>query len=431
MSARRDSNRSVLTTALIHFGASVCTFGAIAGIGAAAIFFLGDRDDAGPHLELAMFDEAPGTTRPELKTRLADTNLPEVRVAAFQLTDPRIATDEPTLDVRMPDPYGMGDAAAPVAPAADVEPQTVGVRINGRTVLPGEALSEVETLGALPPSPIDGLHKRSAGGLLPIIAEDGRQIADAYARPHYNRTGQPAVSIIVGGLGINYAHTRSAIDELPPEVTLSFAPHARGLQTWIRRAREAGHEVLIELPLEPHDHGRVRPHPSTLRSDLDAGANTARLEALLSQVHGYYGVINYQGDKFVTSEPAAETLFSALKSRGVAFFEDGSLKGTTLRTAAAEAGARYSRADYVIDARIEADAMRGQLMALETAARENGGALGTAIAYPLTLDIVKEWTDQLAEKGVTLAPASTLQGVPAALANPDRHAALTGNGRLP
>ena len=59
------------------------------------------------------------------------------------------------------------------------------------------------------------------------------------------------MSLVLGGLGINYTHTRSAIDELPPEVTLSFAPHASGLQTWINRAREAGHEVLIELPLEP------------------------------------------------------------------------------------------------------------------------------------------------------------------------------------
>lgn len=431
MSARREHKRSVLATVATHVAISLGTFSVIAGAAAAGVHIVGEREDAGPRLELAVFDEAPPDVRPELKTRLADTKLPEVRVAALKLAEARPAGDEPTLDVAMPEGVAMGDGAADIVATAATASEPVGVRINGRTVLPGESLKDVAELGALKSSPIDGLHQRGDGGLLPVIAEDGREIADAYARPHHTRAGQPSVSIIVGGLGINYTHTRSAIEELPPEVTLAFAPHARGLQTWIRRAREAGHEVLIELPLEPHDHGRVRPHPNTLRADLDAAANTSRLEVLLAQSHGYFGVVNYQGDKFVTSPTAARSMFETLKARGVAFFEDGSLQGETLHKAATQAGARYGRADYVIDARIEADAMRSQLMALETAARENGAALGTAIAYPLTLDIVREWTEQLAEKGIVLAPASSLQQVPLPPASAKVSAQLPPTGTLP
>ncbi|MCI4645459.1 MAG: divergent polysaccharide deacetylase family protein, partial [Hyphomonadaceae bacterium] len=173
------------------------------------------------------------------------------------------------------------------------------------------------------------------------------------------------------------------------------------------------HEVLIELPLEPHNHGRVRPHANTLRADLDPVANTANLEQILSLGHGYYGVINYQGDKFAANAEASQAMFDALRSRGVAFVEDGSLPPTSsLREAAGTAGARFASADFVIDARMEADAMQSQLMALESAALEQGGALGTAISYPLTIDIIKDWTQSLEAKGITLAPASALQHVP-------------------
>ncbi len=287
------------------------------------------------------------------------------------------------------------------------------MRINGRTVRPGESLSEVAALEALDSSPIEGMLESTAFGGLPRIGPDGREPADAYARPFYNRSGTPTISIVLGGLGINYTHTMTAIEELPPEVTLSFAAHARGLQTWIRRARADGHEVLIEMPMEPFDHGRVSPHPQTLTAGTPAEQNVDNLLRVLALAHGYYGVVNYQGGRFVADDGAVDPVLEELAARGLAFIEDGSLGTAGFERAALRTGVRYARADSVIDARIDADAIDGALQALEARALEEGSAFGTAIAYPVTIDTLKDWTDRLAEKGIRLAPASSLRDTPA------------------
>ncbi|MEM9740462.1 MAG: divergent polysaccharide deacetylase family protein [Pseudomonadota bacterium] len=415
MSARRLAKPSTLKSGLVHFALSAVTFSTVMAAAGGAIHLAGNVEDAGPRYTFAMFDTDQPTSRPALKSRLADSQIPTFRVANMHPVSEPDGGVEPSLGV--PEPVADTPATIQVeqgdAPTTATGDNRQGVRINGRTVYPGEAYSDASDLGTLPQSPVLGMHERTRAGRLPIISANGDVIADVYARPFYARANQPSVSLVLGGLGINYTHTKSAIDELPPEVTLSFAPHARGLQTWIRRARDAGHEVLIELPLEPHTHGRVRPHANTLSTALDTVANTENLEKILGLGHGYFGVLNYQGDKFAADSDAAGAMFAALKSRGVAFIDDGSLPPTSLlESAASEAGARYARANFVIDARMDADAMQAQLLALESAAMEDGGALGTAIGYPLTIDIIKGWTETLQSKGIILAPASALQNTP-------------------
>ena len=84
-------------------------------------------------------------------------------------------------------------------------------------------------------------------------------------------------------MGLNRTVTQAAIDELPPEVALSFAPYTEDLQAWIDRARAAGHEVLIEAPMEPFDYPNNDPGPHTLLADGAAEENGRRLAWLLSQ----------------------------------------------------------------------------------------------------------------------------------------------------
>lgn len=413
MSSRRTEAPSALKTALLHGGLGMLVSGLCVTGGAGLVQLAGNAQDAGPSVQLAVFD-VPGTVGdPGLKDRIPDRDLTEIRMASLQPLYEDTA-GEPSLDVGYPSNEGYlaeGSGDELVIPASVEADARIGVRINGRVVYPGEALSEVESLGALPAAPIAGLHERTARGRLPVVAEDGREIAHEYARPFVARADQPTVSIVLGGLGINYTHTTAAIEDLPPEVTLSFAAHARGLQTWIDRARAAGHEVLIELPLEPYDHGRVRPHQNMLRADASGADTVANLESILALGHGYFGVLNYQGDRFASNDEAAQTMFAALRDRGVAFIEDGSIPGEGLSEAAAASGARFAKADLVVDARIEAEAMQGQLMALEALALEEGSALGTAIAYPLTIDILSEWVEGLEDKGIVLAPASSRQAV--------------------
>jgi polysaccharide deacetylase 2 family uncharacterized protein YibQ len=267
--------------------------------------------------------------------------------------------------------------------------------------LPGGGASETSPGQPLQVAPFAGLTEPGPGGApLPVIGPDGRTPADAYARP-FTPNGKPRVALVVGGLGLNAVLTRRAIETLPPEITLSFAPYAEGLQGWIDLARANGHEVLLEAPMEPADYPQNDPGPMTLLAAGRPEETVRKLEWLLSRATGYYGLTNYLGSRFLATPSAMSAFSGALKARGLAFIDDGAAAGKG-------AGPVRASANRVIDDDLSAEAINGQLAALEAAARSKGQALGSGFAYPVTVDQAAIWARGLAERGLQLAPASAL-----------------------
>ncbi|KCZ91581.1 divergent polysaccharide deacetylase family protein [Hyphomonas johnsonii] len=410
MAYRRDADPSPLRTGIVHAGLSLLVFGGLAAALGAGIQFSGDPSAAGPREQLALF-EAQDDARPELKTRLK-TDMADISLDAslddegfFESTsddgEPSLGVDYAEVDTASAGTGGPSDQDAS-------EPQQVGVRINGKLVRPGESYGEVAAIVSLDAAPISGLTESVNGLRLPRIAADGRAPAEAYSRPFANPGNQPVVALVVGGLGINATHTKSAIEELPPEVTLSFAPDTQRLQYWIDRARAAGHEVLIELPMENFDYGRMKMHPQTLLANGSASTNVSRLNVLLGRASGYFGVINYQGAKFAESEPAVRPVLQALSDRGIALVEDGSLERGALDEVADQVRVRYARAVAPIDTKLTAEDINLQLLELESQAKQKGVAMGSGYAFPITIEMARVWTSELDEKGIVLAPVSAL-----------------------
>lgn len=252
----------------------------------------------------------------------------------------------------------------------------------------------------LPRAPIAGLYAPGPSGSLPVIAADGRTPAEAYARP-FSANGKPKIALVIGGLGLNAKATREAIETLPPEVTLSFVPYSEGLQGWIDMAREHGHEVLLEAPMEPMDYPENDPGPYTLMAAAQPGETVRRLEWLLSRATGYFGLTNYLGSRFVTSDSAMAAFSGALRTRGLAFIDDGS-------AARRGGGVPRASADRIIDDQLSSEAIDQQLLALEAAALQHGQSLGSGFAYPVTVGQVARWAREVEGRGYQLAPASAL-----------------------
>ncbi|PIB90342.1 divergent polysaccharide deacetylase family protein [Caulobacter sp. FWC2] len=280
---------------------------------------------------------------------------------------------------------------APVKPEEAAAPPAEGLQ-NLPPIQQGPGLAQAPIAGLTAPGP--------GGGPLPIIGADGRTAAEAYARP-FQPNGRPKVSMVIGGLGLNAQTTRAAIETLPGEITLSFAPYAEGLQGWIDLARAHGHEVLLETPMEPADYPANDPGPYTLIAANRPEDTVRKLEWLMSRATGYFGLSNYLGARFVDNDQAMATFNGVLKSRGLAFVDDG--------LAARRAGPiPRASADRVIDDELSAAAIDTQLKALETGAASRGQSLGSGFAYPVTINQVRVWAAGLQARGIQLAPASAL-----------------------
>jgi len=265
---------------------------------------------------------------------------------------------------------------------------------------PGEAALIHNVGPPLAPAPIAGLFAPGPGGPLPVIAPDGRNSFQAYARPFHDN-GKPKVALVIGGLGLNAVATRAAIERLPPEVTLSFVPYSDGLQAWIDQARAAGHEVMLEIPMEPLDYPNNDPGPYALMAGASATETSKRLEWLLSRGAGYFAVTNYLGGRFLNATAAMTAFTAVLKARGLGFIDDGAgaRRGPGVPRASAEA---------VIDEQLSVDGIDKALLGLEAQALLHGSALGAGFSYPVTIEQVGRWAQGLAGRGYQLAPASAI-----------------------
>jgi polysaccharide deacetylase 2 family uncharacterized protein YibQ len=327
---------------------------------------------------------------------------PSARVALKR--DPAAAAPAPTgLEAFSMGGYG---AYQDLTVEGSLDPSEIGEAVitlpDGATVSGSGAPITAPRTAASPltPAPIAGLSQPGPNGPLPTIATDGRVPAQAYARP-FRSNGRPRVALIVGGLGLNAVTTRAAIERLPAEVTLSFVPYAEGLQGWIDLARAQGHEVMLEMPMEPTGYPDNDPGPYTLLASSDQADIAAKMNWLLGRATGYFGVTNYLGDRFATSDAGMTAFLGVLRQRGVAFLDDGSMS----RRPGAWARASANR---VIDEQQTPAAIFGQLNAIEALAKARGQALGTGFSYPVTVEAVARWTAGLEARGLQLAPASAM-----------------------
>jgi len=262
----------------------------------------------------------------------------------------------------------------------------------------------------LPPVPQRALVETSRYGPLPKIAEDGRRPSKIYARPSSGAKpgpGQPArIAILISGMGLSEVATTQAIQSLPGPVSLAFGPYGRNLDGWVRRARDAGHEVMLQVPLEPFDYPDNDPGPHTLLTSLPREENLKRLHWIMSRFTGYTGITNYMGAKFAAAQQAFLPVLEEIKSRGLLYLDDGTAARSTAGQIARDLGLDYSVSQIVIDEEHNGKEIDIALKKLETIALENGLAIGIGSSLPITIGRVAEWVGTLEAKGIKLIPIS-------------------------
>jgi polysaccharide deacetylase 2 family uncharacterized protein YibQ len=245
-------------------------------------------------------------------------------------------------------------------------------------------------------------------GLLPVIGEDGRQPWHVYGRPVDLDEDIPKIAIVIGGLGMSEAATTAAIQQLPGTVTLAFVPYAPDLSSWIARARAAGHEVILQLPMEPTDFPANDPGPHTLMTEAEAAENIERLHWLLSRFTGYVGVTNYMGSLLTTSPDAMFPILQDLQARGLMFLDAMETPDSIAGQLAGEMHMPNVVNNRFLDTQASRVAIDARLFELEAIAEATGRAVGIGFPYPVTIERVSEWIATLEEREIAVVPISAL-----------------------
>jgi len=203
---------------------------------------------------------------------------------------------------------------------------------------------------ALIPAPISGLTKVSAYGRIPAISASGLTPLSAYKRPFSAVSGKQTVA-----------------------------------------------------DFNPAEPGADR----ALMASRNAAANMRNLDWLLSRGQGYFGVTNYNGDRFLTRADVAAPILDKLAKSGLSFVFDGSVSAPSLSALSSSARLPFARGYNLIDPQQDTSIIQSELSRLNAQAQNSSGTIGVGFAYPETIAAVRNWAQGLGSQGLTLAPAST------------------------
>jgi polysaccharide deacetylase 2 family uncharacterized protein YibQ len=319
------------------------------------------------------------------------------------------APEKPSADIaRATAAIPEAKPAAPATPPPGAKTVTIIDGISGNrqeVVVPGK---EKDGRGSSAKPANSSLLEPSKFGPLPKIGADGARAAAIYAKPRVLSAALrdfPRIAIVVAGLGISAAGTSDAF-ALPAATTFAVAPYAADVEKLAERARADGHEVLLQVPMEPYDYPDNDPGPQTLLTSLTPEQNIERLHWLMGRLQGYVGLAGSMGARFTASEQAMRPVLTDAAQRGLMYLDDGASSRSTASQIAGAQNMPFAKADVVLDAGASPQDVDRALARLELAARDNGSAIGIANAQSGAIARIAAWAKQVESRGFVLVPIS-------------------------
>ncbi len=414
--AAEARERRMKLSLLAGFGLSFVLLGGVAG-GYMAVDGV-SAGAAGPSVAIPLARTAPERT----PARSSAIQLALIETTGLQISLPPLA-------------LAFGPPGAPEAPAAGSETQRLlldGVLANlsgtasslplppeaGEVALarlyeePLETAAGPDTGGhavlagvAIQPAPLPILSLPDLSGLpgLPGLNDADQPAWQRFAVPVAAPGARPMIAVVLDDVGLNHAAANRAI-ELPGPLTLAFMTYAEGLPRMAGRARRAGHELMLHVPMAPRDP-TYDPGPNVLRADLAPAELARRLDWDLDRFEGFVGVNNHMGSRFTASRQGMAAVMTALRARGLLFLDSVTSSASVGSAMARLAGVPYATRDVFLDNEwSDRAAIARQFARLEAVARRRGSAIGIGHPHRATLDVLTRWlpearADPLAARG--------------------------------
>jgi len=260
--------------------------------------------------------------------------------------------------------------------------------------------AEKETKLPVPPPAIKSTEP------VPVMEEKPKEIPPwkKFAVPVTVPTGMPTVTIIIDDLG-EYPVKTKEVTKLPGPLTMAFLPYPRNVVPMVEAARQAGHEIMVHMPMEANE------------ADLDKGDYVLRgsmisdnfeqvLDQNLSAFDGYVGINNHMGSALTQDKQAMRIVMAHLQKRGLLFVDSRTIASSVAADVAADFDVPHAVRDLFLDNDSDEESVMKNLERLERIARKEGHAI--AICHPKagTLAALKKWLPTLQDKGLALVPAS-------------------------
>jgi hypothetical protein len=237
-----------------------------------------------------------------------------------------------------------------------------------------------------------------------VPVKDEPPIKPLVPLPQLPGTRKPLVAIIIDDIGYDRPMAE-ALMGLDVPLTLSMLPHGTFSRAIVNQARAQGLEIMLHLPMEPHEYPDVKPGPGALLSEMEPDALIAQLNEDIDLFPGLKGVNNHMGSRISTSAEQMRQIFTILKKRGLYYIDSRTTASTVAEPSARLLQLPFAERDIFLD-HVESEAfVRAQLQRLIQRAQQQGYAIAIGHPHDVTYQVLKEFLPTLTS-AVTIVPAS-------------------------
>lgn len=214
----------------------------------------------------------------------------------------------------------------------------------------------------------------------------------------------PEVAIIIDDVGYD-CQMGEAFLNLDKNITLSVFPHSPCRHEISRKAKIAGVEIMLHLPMEPIEYPAVNPGTGALLTAMTPEELVRQLERNLDSVPHIRGVNNHMGSRMTAMYPGMYQILSLVKKRNLFFVDSLTTEDSICRSCARLLQVPFAQRDVFIDHVQTSEFVRQQLLLLIRTAENYGEAIGIGHPHDVTYNMLQEMLPELKKK-VRLVPAS-------------------------
>ncbi|MBI4355371.1 MAG: divergent polysaccharide deacetylase family protein [Candidatus Omnitrophica bacterium] len=222
---------------------------------------------------------------------------------------------------------------------------------------------------------------------------------------------KPRVAIVIDDVGYT-DRSVAAVRHLPRPVTFSILPNLPHSTAMAQAAQQRGHEVIIHLPMEPHEPVSKEAALHLEQYTVLAAMHATEVEEILARATASVpyakGLSNHMGSKATENRRVMRELLRALKARRMFFLDSVVTTRSMGERVAKEVGLPFARRSVFLDNEERPDYIAHQLRLVAAEARVRGSAIGIGHDRTLTYQTLQQVMPELRKEGIRFVRVSQL-----------------------
>jgi len=214
------------------------------------------------------------------------------------------------------------------------------------------------------------------------------------------------IAIVIDDFGYN-VNNLEEVFKLDTSLTLSILPNLIYSEKIAEAAYERGYEVMLHLPLEPHEKN-YSSEDGTILTSMDEKTVLDNLNKAINNLPYISGVSNHMGSKATENEKLMTIIFERIKKEDLYFLDSRVTPESVCEEVASKTGLKFAVRSVFLDNESDIDYIKNKIADLEDKAIKTGSAVGIGHDRLSTLLALQEAIPEMKEKGIEFVFLSEL-----------------------